>query len=343
MLTPGLYVLQANTAVCALLGRDADELAGRSIREFVDAGDPEQDAGLIVPGPGDFDQTRFVRRYVRPDGSVVDALVTTVLVEPGDCEPYFFAQLQDVTEQLRSERRKATLAQLGRRAFEYADAASLMGEAIVVARDLLGTANCIVNRRMTDGEIRNLAVVGEVIERSIAAGQPSQSAYTLLCGEPVVSNDLLSEGRFSAPETVVRAGLRRGLSVPVPQRSGAQSVVLAQRHLSDPEFTPGETQFLSAIAYMIGAALDRDATEELLRRRALEDPLVRAAVDLGQALGVKMIAEGIERPHQLAVLRELGCHVGQGFLFAQPLPALDALRLVHQPARLTVPKTDQAA
>ena len=37
-----------------------------------------------------------------------------------------------------------------------------------------------------------------------------------------------------------------------------------------------------------------------------------------------MIAEGIETQRQLAALRELGCHLGQGFLFARPLPADEA-------------------
>jgi EAL domain-containing protein (putative c-di-GMP-specific phosphodiesterase class I) len=32
------------------------------------------------------------------------------------------------------------------------------------------------------------------------------------------------------------------------------------------------------------------------------------------------VAEGIETPEQAEVLRELGCDIGQGFLFAKPLP-----------------------
>ena len=47
--------------------------------------------------------------------------------------------------------------------------------------------------------------------------------------------------------------------------------------------------------------------------------VVRAAVELGQALGMDVIAEGIESEDQLATLRELGCQLGQGFLFSKPL------------------------
>jgi diguanylate cyclase (GGDEF)-like protein/PAS domain S-box-containing protein len=46
-------------------------------------------------------------------------------------------------------------------------------------------------------------------------------------------------------------------------------------------------------------------------------------VTLAHALGVFAIAEGIESDSQLASLRDLGCDLAQGFLFARPLPAED--------------------
>ena len=50
--------------------------------------------------------------------------------------------------------------------------------------------------------------------------------------------------------------------------------------------------------------------------------IVRAVVQLAQALGMKVIAEGVETEPQRAFLHELGCDEFQGFLYA---PALDAL------------------
>jgi len=44
-----------------------------------------------------------------------------------------------------------------------------------------------------------------------------------------------------------------------------------------------------------------------------------AIIALGRTLGLRIVAEGIERPAQLDVLRELGCELGQGFLFARPM------------------------
>ena len=48
--------------------------------------------------------------------------------------------------------------------------------------------------------------------------------------------------------------------------------------------------------------------------------LVAAAIAMGRALEMEVVAEGIETSEQVADLRELGCPLGQGFLFARPLP-----------------------
>ena len=55
--------------------------------------------------------------------------------------------------------------------------------------------------------------------------------------------------------------------------------------------------------------------------------LVRAIIELGHALGLEVVAEGIERADQVGPLSDLGCRLGQGYLFARPMDAeaLDAL------------------
>ena len=42
--------------------------------------------------------------------------------------------------------------------------------------------------------------------------------------------------------------------------------------------------------------------------------LTRTVIQLGRALGLRVVAEGIEQPRQLNALREMGCDYGQGFL-----------------------------
>jgi diguanylate cyclase (GGDEF)-like protein len=52
--------------------------------------------------------------------------------------------------------------------------------------------------------------------------------------------------------------------------------------------------------------------------------LVHALVELGNALGLETVAEGIETADQLVWLQREGCHAGQGFYFSYPLEAGDA-------------------
>jgi diguanylate cyclase (GGDEF)-like protein len=56
--------------------------------------------------------------------------------------------------------------------------------------------------------------------------------------------------------------------------------------------------------------------------------IVRGLLDLGRTLGLQTVAEGIEHTYQLDLLREEGCDLGQGYLFARPLSAADAADLV---------------
>lgn len=57
--------------------------------------------------------------------------------------------------------------------------------------------------------------------------------------------------------------------------------------------------------------------------------IVRTIVSLCQGLKMTVVAEGVETPRQLELLRELGCHAYQGYLFSLPLEAEAALSLLR--------------
>jgi diguanylate cyclase (GGDEF)-like protein/PAS domain S-box-containing protein len=65
---------------------------------------------------------------------------------------------------------------------------------------------------------------------------------------------------------------------------------------------------------------------------AQDEAVVRAIVDLGTTLDLQLIAEGVETAEQAAALAALGCPFGQGYHFARPMPYLEALELVAEPA-----------
>jgi len=50
------------------------------------------------------------------------------------------------------------------------------------------------------------------------------------------------------------------------------------------------------------------------------EAIVRSVVELGRTLGIDVVAEGVETPGQLAVLRDLGCRFLQGYLLGRPVP-----------------------
>ncbi len=53
-------------------------------------------------------------------------------------------------------------------------------------------------------------------------------------------------------------------------------------------------------------------------RSAQTRKLLKAILDVGQALSLTVIAEGIEQQSQASALLEMGCELGQGYLMAMP-------------------------
>jgi diguanylate cyclase (GGDEF)-like protein/PAS domain S-box-containing protein len=49
--------------------------------------------------------------------------------------------------------------------------------------------------------------------------------------------------------------------------------------------------------------------------------IVTAVVSLARSLGIEVVAEGVDKPEQLDLLRSIGCHMAQGHLFTRPVEA----------------------
>ena len=52
-----------------------------------------------------------------------------------------------------------------------------------------------------------------------------------------------------------------------------------------------------------------------------QQAIATAMVGLGIQLGMKVLAEGVETKAEAKVMRDIGCHYGQGYLWARPMPA----------------------
>jgi diguanylate cyclase (GGDEF)-like protein len=59
--------------------------------------------------------------------------------------------------------------------------------------------------------------------------------------------------------------------------------------------------------------------------------LVSAMIAMGKALGLRIVAEGVETPAQVADLRDLGCDLAQGYLFSTPQSATELTPFLRRP------------
>ncbi|TFB56299.1 sensor domain-containing protein [Cryobacterium tagatosivorans] len=137
---------QVNPAVCEILGRTAEDILGKHLRDFrhpVEPAGPLEPLVLsrvIKPGPA-----HIVRRYRQPDGTLVWVQETESTVPGGDGGPaYSFVQLQDITA------RKEAEAELVRQACHD---------------PLTGLANRLL--------------LTETLDRSLAAARASQAEVTV--------------------------------------------------------------------------------------------------------------------------------------------------------------------
>ena len=106
----------------------------------------------------------------------------------------------------------------------------------------------------------------------------------------------------------------------------------------------------SSLAYLRRFPVDslKIARELIAGPAESDDPeawaFARAIVALGRSLGLSTVAEGIETPQQLRVLRGLGCGLGQGYLFGRPAAAADLEAvLVHAASAHVVPPMKRRA
>ncbi|MDQ1501751.1 MAG: hypothetical protein QOI86_5091 [Actinomycetota bacterium] len=308
-----------------MLGWTADEVLGRDVHEVVPTAYSEEElsqARREVAETG----SRFVEgpNWFGKDGRPVcaESRIVALKSETGQTTGYLCI-LRDIAERRRAQedleqraRQQAVVAELGLRALSGGDLQSLMDDAVALVARTLDADYAKVNELRPGGEelliragfgLRNGALQNE----TEASGRGSQVGYTLLSGEPVVAEDLATEGRFTPSRVVLEHGAVSAASVVIPTRPvryGALGV-LSKRHRV---FTEDEVNFLQAIANVLATAVERAEVEKSLwdvregeRCRIARDLHDEALRDLAYALAETHRARASDDPDAIGHLDRL--------------------------------------
>jgi diguanylate cyclase (GGDEF)-like protein/PAS domain S-box-containing protein len=92
----------------------------------------------------------------------------------------------------------------------------------------------------------------------------------------------------------------------------------------------------SSLGYLKNFPVQEVKVDRLFVNNLATDPvdsaIVRAVVDLADAMRIDAVAEGVETPEQLEGLRKIGCHLAQGYLFSRPLTGEGLIEMLEREA-----------
>jgi len=168
-------------------------------------------------------------------------------------------------------RRQAAVAELGRRALATNDFALLVGEALALTAQTLGSGLCeLLELVPAGGALRLRAGRGfraGLVGRAIVDGQPqAQAGFVLRRSEPVIVDDLAQEKRFTPTPLLRDHAAVSGVAVSIQTRGGPFGTLGAYTDAPH-RFDEDDARFLQALAHTLGLAVERERSRAELRDR----------------------------------------------------------------------------
>ncbi|MDX6581274.1 MAG: hypothetical protein QOI10_458 [Solirubrobacterales bacterium] len=278
-------VVDTNPAAAEMLGMPRQELVRKRMEELM----PETasaDATRLWDELLDAGQQRGEVELLGADGSLVATEYTTAANFLPDRH---IIVMRDIRERRAAEaevnRRVAqqeAIAELGERALREKSLHLLMDVAVARIGVTLGVEIVGLLELKVDElafVVRAEAGVPELPTGSrFPYGSPasSQANFTVRQAEPVLVDDYEQEKRFDRSPIFTDLGVRSALSVEIPGSKRSFGVLeVASR--APGAFTAADASFLTAVAHLLGVALERARGEDEIREQALHDPLTGLA------------------------------------------------------------------
>jgi diguanylate cyclase (GGDEF)-like protein/PAS domain S-box-containing protein len=346
----GLFV-EANAALCELLGRPAREVLGHSSAEFTHPDDLalHADAGRMIEAAAG-GVARVEKRYVRPDGEVRWAWLSFAHVAGPEGETWTVAHMQDVTERHLAEEELRLSREGMVAAVEIAQATQngLDPRPVVLRhlKRLAGASFVSMTEPLGDDRLVITAVDGDtdLVGLSMARNETSVTTHVWNTGEPVFASHAAQHPLVNH-QLLVESGAESLMWQPV----GAPGATLAVLSIAWDDPLPGVDTAgraaVAAVAAEAGAALTGEQMRRSLERSTVTDSLTGLLNRRGWDAEVAKLCQHTQRtgvPFTLAIVDldhfkryndTFGHLAGDQALAAFAAAAGEALRVVDVIAR----------
>jgi diguanylate cyclase (GGDEF)-like protein/PAS domain S-box-containing protein len=282
MVTADGRFIEVNDALCRLLGRERSWLLAHSRSDLQNPGEPESGRIATLPAmAGALDYRQHERRYSRPDGVAVHALVgESAMRNPDGSLDGLYVHMVDITAvhratelALRRTRQQTALVDISQMALESGPDAAFFTACVETMKEMLDVSFAEVTERLPNGRLHPRAGHGwSGADRALANSTATFGDYTLRLGRPVVVAATAIELRFDA-RSLLHSGAASGLCVPVPAPDGRAWGVLTVASGRAERFQVEDVDFMIALAGVLANGLGRQLAESRLHHASLHDAL----------------------------------------------------------------------
>lgn len=180
----------------------------------------------------------------------------------------------EVTERQKAEtslayrlKQQATVAQLGQLALSGLELPDLFGQTTTLVAQSLNVDDCKILELLPDGNSlllrSSVGLEKELTDKAtVETDLKSQAGYALLSGQPVISDNLNEETRFTGSSLLHQNQYISGVSTIIPGKENQPFGVLEAHSTVEHQFSWDDANFLQSVANILSAAITRKQAEE---------------------------------------------------------------------------------